>query len=325
MPLLTIARNHQIDTIYRESYALWGAGLTFSGYRAFWSDLSRIPWARKHMSYHVWQGKEDTVLSSLKTYRPVLRLLGRSGRTTGIGAVFTPQMHRGQGYASAMLRAVLDQARERGDMAALLFTDIGTALYRAVGFRELPAEETWGEIGRRTDPGQGWTLRPMTRDDLDEVRTIHLENSENRPIAVLRDLEYWEYLLERSKCFFNLLDGSDLSARFQVALWEERLAGYLIAVDSRDVWIIREVAARGSDRNALGAILRAGAAQARSRGMRRIYGWLPREVGESVPDWKLRYRSRNRATPMLVRLDGNGDLSDLESLEGSFIPYLDQF
>ena len=326
MARLTTARSDEIDAIYRESYALWGAGLTFDGYRAFWVDLNRTTWAEKYLTYRVWQNQDDTVLSSLKQYRPSLRLFGREGRATGIGAVFTLRAHRRRGHASAMLGAVLDEARERGDIAALLFTDIGAALYRNLGFREFHAEENWGELGHKApDPPRDWTLRPMTRADLEAVARVHEDASRHRPIAVLRDLDYWEYLLERSKSFFRLLDASDLSRRFQVAMRDGEFAGYLVAVDSGDVWIIREVAAAGLDQESLSAILRTGASQARSRGLRRAYGWLDRSVAECVPEWKLRYQGRRRSIPMLLPLEGSGDLSNLDSPNADFIPYLDQF
>jgi hypothetical protein len=141
---------------------------------------------------------------------------------------------------------------------------------------------------------------------------------------VLRDRENWEYLIERSRSFFTRLDGSDLSSRFQVALRNGDFAGYLAAVDGGDTWIVREVEAVDDDPESFATIVRMGAGQARARGRRRCYAWLPREKSASVPDLGVRFRPRRRAIPMLQRLDGRKQPTSA-TLGATFIPYLDQF
>ena len=149
MPRLAVADTDQINAIYRESFPLWGAGLSFENYLAFWEDLAATAWAKSALRYLVWTDLGEVVLSSLKLYRPRLRLLGETGTACGIGAVFTPHAHRREGHATAMLAALVAEARERGDIAALLFSDVGTAIYEALGFRALPSEEAWGKLPRR--------------------------------------------------------------------------------------------------------------------------------------------------------------------------------
>jgi GNAT superfamily N-acetyltransferase len=326
VPRLAEAQSHHIDAIYRESYALWGAGLSFEDYRAFWTELSTTAWARKNLVYFVWLADDGTLLSSLKLYRPRLRLGDRVGSAAGIGAVFTPRARRGRGYASSLIRAVLDEARGRGDMAALLFSDVGTAIYQALGFLELAAEEAWGELRRKlSDPPRGWSLAPMTVDHLDDVIRTHEQNCRGRSIAVVRDRDYWEYLIERSRSFFSRLDGSDLSSRFQVALRNGEFVGYVAAVDGGDVWIIREVEAIDDDPELLASVIRMGASQARARGRRRCYAWLPREKSDAMRDLRVRFCPRRRAIPMLRRLDDAARPQLRSPPSPTFIPYLDQF
>lgn len=326
MPRLADARSDHVDAIFRESYALWGAGLEFEDYRAFWTEISDTSWAKRHLRYCVWLGDDGSLLSSLKLYRPRMKLLDRVGPVAGIGAVFTPRAKRGRGHASALIRAVVDEARDRGDIATLLFSDVGAPFYRGLGFHELPAEEAWGEI-RRSGPEhlRDWCLRPMGDADFGEVMRAHDAACSTRPLAILRDRDYWEYLVERSRRFFERLDGSDLSMRFQVAFRGDRFAGYLATVDSGDVWIVREVEAVDGEPESSAAIVRLGVEQARSRGRRRCYAWLPRSTCESIPDWSIRIRRRRRAIPMLQRLDGGDEPAELDSPEAAFIPYLDQF
>ncbi len=161
--------------------------------------------------------------------------------------------------------------------------------------------------------------------DLVDVMRSHDDTCRDRPLAILRDRDYWEYLVERSERFFARLDGSDLSVRYQVALRGDEFVGYLATVDSGEVWIVREVEAMGGEPDALGAIVRLGAMQARARGQRRCYAWWPRSAKGSVPDWRFRFRRRNRAIPMLQRLDDGLTTGALDSPEAAFIPYLDQF
>jgi GNAT superfamily N-acetyltransferase len=326
VPRLAVATSEQIDAIYRESFALWGAGLTFEDYRAFWNDLSRAPWAQRCLDYLVWLDDDGTLLSSMKLYRPGIRLRGRIGTAAGIGAVFTPHKQRRKGHGSAMLREVVARARDRGDLAALLFSDVGTEIYGALGFRTLPSMEAWGKIPRWPPrPPEGWSLLPMGGSDLEFVRRTHETICCSRPLGVVRDADHWAYLVERSRSFFRRLDGSDLSARFQVAFQEERFGGYLVSVASGDVWIVREVEAVDDDPASLTAILRAGAAQARARGLRQIYGWLPRRIADLAPEWRMGFRPRRRAIPMILPLDDGIDLAGLDDVDAAFIPYLDQF
>jgi len=90
-------------------------------------------------------------------------------------------------------------------------------------------------------------------------------------------------------------------------------------------WSVREVEAADGAPESLAAIVRLGVEQARSRGRRRCYAWLPRATCESIPDWSIRIRRRRRAIPMLQRLDGPDEPAELDSPEAAFIPYLDQF
>src|SRR6185369_9122041 len=103
----------EIEAIYRESHALWGAGLSYSDYVEFWADVRETGWARDHYRHLVWADGRGGILSSLKVYRPEVRLGRRRVRAAGIGAVFTPVRHRRKGHAAAMLRAVVQGGRLR--------------------------------------------------------------------------------------------------------------------------------------------------------------------------------------------------------------------
>jgi GNAT superfamily N-acetyltransferase len=322
MPSLEFATEEQIAAVHRESHALWGAGLERSAYDGMWAELRATAWGARHLSHRVFLGEDGAILSSAKVYRPVLRVGDVAARCSAVGALFTPRRRRGRGHGRALLAALVDEARRRGDPVVLLFSDIGTPYYAELGFRALPAEEASGSLrdASRRRPA-GIELRPMTRDDLDEVVRCDRAASAARPVAIVRDRDHWDFLMTRAGSFFARLDGSDLSRRYRVALRDGRVAGYLVSAEGEGEWNLREAAAADGKPETLRAILDLGAADARERGMVGVYGWLPRETGELVPEWRLRFEPRRRAIPMVL------PLAHAAALDGGsfFFPYLDQF
>ncbi len=321
--MLRRADDREIEAVSRESHALWGAGLDIDGYIGLWSDLRATRWGSRWFEHLVWRGDEG-ILSSLKLYRPLARVHGRDVRVAGIGAVFTPVALRRHGHAAAMIREVIEQARVRGDGVSLLFSDIDAEYYAALGFRLLPSSESWGRLARHSGAA-GVRFRPMTPEDLDEVRRMHDEAAASREFAVVRDRDLWEFLIARARGFYSRFDGSDLSGRYRIAMVDGRIAGYLIAVEGHGQWVVREVGAAGADLGLMADILRAGSADAYSLGIRQVYGWFPRDLIALLPEWKIRSEPRRHALPMVLALDPRLDLSGLEKGEGPFIPFLDQF
>lgn len=324
MPRLAVARQSQIDAIHQESHALWGAGLSLAQYGELWSELSNTAWAAQHARFCVWLDTYGTVLSSMKIYRPLVGLRGAVRRSCVLGAIFTPRAQRRRGHASRMVRQALEEARAEEARLALLFSDIGTEYYAGLGFRALPAEEQWGSLAPRGDV-PGLTLRDLHLEDLPDVRRMHEEFNCSRALAVMRDAAHWEFLRARSAGFFKRLDDREIEQRWRIAERDGRTVGYLITVEGRGEWSVREVGAEGGDPATMARVLRAGAAQALQAGQRRFYGWLPREVTALLPDWEIRSQTRRRAVPMLLPLDGTVDLASLGTVDAAYTPYQDQF
>jgi len=323
---LAVARGEHIERIYRESHALWGGGLSFRDYLAFWRELASTPWAREHVVYQVWLGPREELLSSFKLYRPRVRILGRPARACVIGAVFTPRAHRGRGHATAMIRAALAQAAERGDPIAMLFSDIGTRLYSALGFVPLPAEETWGRLGRHGAPGPaGWRVRDVERRDMETVRRMHDAWCADRPLVFLRETGHWDFVQARTQGFFARLGDGRLIPAFRIVEQHGRPRGYLVTVEGRGELSLREVGAEGGDPELMAQIARTALHLARARGLRRVYGWLPPNVADRLADWRLQRRPRQRAIPMALEFEPVRGAPWLRSADAAFIPYQDQF
>ena len=310
----------------RESHALWGAGLSVADYVEMWDEIAESRWGRAWYSWRALVDDDDRVLTTLKLYRPQLRLGDTEGRAAAIGAVYTPRVLRGRGYAAALIRATCREAEGRGDRPALLFTDIGTDYYRALGFTPLPCEDAIGTIaGSSARAPRGLAFRAMTVDDLDAVAAAHDASLGERAVAVLRDRDHWEFLLLRAASFFRRLDRSGLERRFMIAMDGARAIGYLIAVVGPGEWNVREAGAFDGDPETLARILAAGAADASAASADTVWGWIPRELWPGVPAWKLRPQPRVRAIPMIRMPDREAPPRALDDAQRAFIPYLDQF
>lgn len=323
---LSVASREQIEQIYGESHRLWGAGLSRADYSALWAELSRTAWATKHARFYVWLDGRDQILSSMKVYTPRLRLCGATSRLTVLGAIFTPVARRNQGYATAMVRHVLQDAGRAGSRIALLFSDIGTAYYSGLGFRSLPAEEQSAPLRRvSVVAGAGWSFEPAQDGEMNQIRRAHEDCSASRSIAVVRDEEHWEFLQVRSSRFFARLRDSRVRQVCRVARFRGEFVAYLISAEGHGEWNVREVGALGGDPSRIADVLRLGAGSARLSGLTRLHGWLPPEIVPVLEDWPMEVRSRERAIPMVLPLEEKLDLSTLSSPRETYIPFQDQF
>jgi hypothetical protein len=142
---------------------------------------------------------------------------------------------------------------------------------------------------------------------------------------VVRDAEHWRFLWARSLRFFERLSDASLRYRRQVALSGDRFAGYLVTVEGRGEWYVREVGAADGDPEVMVTILRLGADQAQRAGARVVYGWFPPELHERLRDWGLRGRPRRRAIPMILGLEGSVDLRGLDAPGAAYLSFQDQF
>jgi hypothetical protein len=313
----------QVRSVLQESHALWGAGLPLHDYVGMWEELAASPWGKAWYGWRLLVDGNERVLSSLKLYRPKLRIGDRTSRARAIGAVFTPRQHRGRGYAATLIREALAEA-EDGE-PGFLFTDIGVAYYAALGFAALPCEDAIGTLRASPRRTPGLRLRAMEAYDLDAVGHAHDRVCASRPIAILRDRDHWEFLLLRAASFFRRIDGSDLARRFMIVEDDAGALGYLVAVMGPGEWNLREAAAFDGRPETLARILIAGGEDAAASGAHTVWGWIPREWWPLVPEWRLRLQPRTRAIPM-IRAAGDTRLPrTLDTAEGAFISYLDQF
>jgi len=323
---LTLATRAEINAISQESHVLWGGGLSLEAYRQLWDEVGQTPWARKYARSYVWRDSEGRVLSSMKIYRPRIRLMQQEGRCSVLGAIYTPRASRRLGHAAEMVLASLDEICDRADMAAMLFSDIGTRYYTKFGFGALSAVEDIGRLPvRPVADRSGFLFRPVVADDLERVREAHAISSAHRSVAVLRDLEHWEFLWIRSRSFFSRIRDPSVRHRWSAVSREGEFIGYLITVEGRGEWNVREVGSLDGEPRTLAEILIHAGSMAYRSGLRRFYSWLPPEILEYLHPWTIRSRSRKRAVPMLRGCESTIVPAELERSGGTHIPFQDQF
>jgi hypothetical protein len=323
---LALATPGEIDEISRESYVLWGGGLSLQAYRELWQEVGRCRWALEHARYYVWRDASGRVLSSMKVYRPRMRIMGREGRCSVLGAIYTPRANRRRGHASEMVLASLEEMRERHDLAAMLFSDIGTRYYAKFGFLALPAREHTGRLpARPVHSGTDLEFRPARSTDLELFRTAHAISSAERPIAVLRDAEHWEFLWIRSRSFFSRVKDPAVKHAWNLALLDGQCIGYLITVEGRGEWNVREVGSLDGQPATMARILSHAGSRAYRAGLRRFYGWLPTEIPDRLECWSIHRSPRRRAVPMLRVSECSIDPGELTHSEAIHIPFQDQF
>lgn len=317
---LFVRGDREVRRIYRESYSLWGTGLSPEGYFGLWQDVRATGWGSRYIDFLTWEDG-GVILSSMKRYRPRFHHNGVPARITVIGAVYTPARYRREGHAAAMIRAVLARAREEGDPFALLFTDIGTAYYRRLGFHAMPATSALARQVSCSPPAGGSVeLTPVSAACLQQVRDAHEKGMERYDLRIVRDRAHWEFLLTRAERYFHRAAVAG-GQRFRAARRDGRFLGYLVDLEVDGEWEIREVGAADGRPETMACILRAAAGPR----VRTAYGWLPQVLLEALPDWDWTVVPRDRAIPMIATTDGTKDSDPPAGRLNSFFPYMDQF
>ena len=148
---LTPATGPVLDHILRDTYPIWGGGLSFEAYRSFQTGQKRTSWGGAHIE-RVALFDGSRMLASAKRYDLSARVDGRIRRVLGLGAVFTTRELRGRGAASALIVHLVDAANTEGYEFAMLFSDIVgfTTLTETADPEKLVAQ--LNEYLTRTDP-----------------------------------------------------------------------------------------------------------------------------------------------------------------------------
>ena len=143
-------------------------------------------------------------------------------------------------------------------------------------------------------PASDWQLQPMDpQQQLAKIQHWYEMAQQNRAVWVIRDDDYWQYMLAKSATdqFFLLIDG------------QQQEQGYLRVHSHDEHWVVQDWGLATGDVAAMMAAIRTSACQ---QGITSIVGWLPR-LQETITG--IDFESRPQEITMFKRLDPSLNLS----------------
>jgi len=291
MRIVPLSADEYVRDVLPHSAAMWAEGRTFDEYVADFRAVVASGFGRRR--FRTLGGAHDgAVVTSCKRYQRDMRCGDRVMRATGIGAVFTPEPHRGRGYATAFLGAMLDVERATGTDIVFLFSDIHPAFYEKLGFVRLPSRA----IVLRADalPHERIVARTLGDADWPAIERCFAAHEALRPMALTRPPLVWEWIRLRVRG----RDGNAPNVRLGI-MRGRRLVAYVRGrrFPDTDSFALDECAYADADAAAqIPALLRNAAGD-----LRRITGWLPpAPIRDLLPRGAV--RARTSAIAMMLPL-----------------------
>lgn len=285
--------------ILPQTAELWAGRRTLDEYVAQTLQIARGAYGRRcYRTIGLYDGR--ICVASFKRYERTMRHESNLLRAVGFGAVFTPPAYRGRGYASVMLAAALDRARDDGYDLGYLFSDIRPQFYSEIGFTALPSRR----FALRADrlPSVRLELARLESGDWGAVRRLFETTNARRDFAFARDAAVWGWVRLRIRQGSEHRSGEETNL---VARRRGRVIAYVLGVriPQRDYYGLDEFGFAGDDGALIPGLLRAAAGD-----LRRIGGWLPpRGAREVLP--KLAIGPRKNSIAMLAALSRDGEVA----------------
>ncbi|MFP6686111.1 MAG: GNAT family N-acetyltransferase [Polyangiaceae bacterium] len=245
------------------------------------------------------------LIASHKRYQVDLASPAGDVSAMGIGAVFTPETHRGHGLAPSMLAEAMRRAKTRDVKLAILFSEIDARFYERLGFRVLPAHTFHASVA---DLPEDPDLELTPCDDFSLMLKLY--------DASFPDGSWYRKRTAGSFRYWAWRHGA--RARFLMAHRGE-VVGYLsVALRAHALWVEDAVRVNTSR-----AVLWAALAQlARKAERAQVAGWLrPDDAGDPFVE-----QDRSLCVPMARGL-GAADENLVHSLveSGVYFSALDSF
>jgi predicted N-acetyltransferase YhbS len=273
MTSLVTATGPYLDQILRETFEIWGDGLGFAQYAAFWDAQLRTSWGRGHLD-RVALVEDGAVTSSAKRYDLSARLDGRIRRMLGIGAVFTSPGRRGRGGAKRLLDLILEAAVAEGYEYALLFSEIDPAFYEDFEFVPVPLVES-----RLTVARQGGAPAVLVRAgddrDLHNIAEMSAARTAGVRFALDRSEEWIKYGIAKRRLLAGLGPPGRREVEFLVTEEGNQAVAYLVITSENGEWFIEDCGDRDPSGARLGAMLQVMLARTPHLAAPDLGAWLP--------------------------------------------------
>lgn len=273
---LTAATGPVLDRILRDTYPIWGGGLSFDGYVAFQAGQRRTTWGAAHIERVVLMDGTRP-LASAKRYDLTARLDGRIRRVLGIGAVFTPRELRGRGAASALVAHLVDAANTDGYEFAMLFSDVAPSLYEHLDFVPVPLEAATLRVHRK-DGAPAMLVRAGDDRDMSHIAELSAARAAKGRLALDRSEDYIRYAISKRRLLAGLGPAGLRQTEFLVAEEGQMAVAYLVCTVQQGQWTIEEAGDRDPSGARLGAMLQVMLAREPSIAPPRIVGLWPHDL-----------------------------------------------
>lgn len=278
---LRVLTDQQIEQVCGQTHSLWHQGRSREAYTERLQHALRC--MQGNMRYVGLCDAAGRVLASARELDAELIWRGEVLPALGIAAVFVREDLRGQGYGKAVVRELVNDGRDRGNVMAYLFSDIAPMYYARLGFTPLDAYD-WSAPIDALPEDNPFRVRSATTEDLGDLRRwYHGVLAEDR-LTTRRSLTWWQYFRwwRNSPRDLVLSDGS-------------REVGYITVNGDSQRLHVYEVAAPELDPSRVWATIRA---IARSRGVSTVTGWWH---SARQAEW-MRLSERTEAIPMIAVL-----------------------
>jgi GNAT superfamily N-acetyltransferase len=270
---VTVADPAIHEQILDVTYPQWGEGLTRQAYGAWNRGQMSTPWGRAHLE-RVALVEAGQLLSSAKRYFFDALISGVPQRVVGLGAVFTPPAHRGQGHARVLIEELVSEAQRAGAGWALLFSEIGEAYYRGIGFEPLPRSMVTLMV--RQKPGAPATfVRAGEAADLPFIAELSAAYARGAGVALDRTADLIGFGIARRRLLAGLGPIGLRHVEFFVAEEGGRPAAYVVMSRGPSGVVLEECGDRDPSGARVGAVLQVLQARDPSILQEPIRAWLP--------------------------------------------------
>jgi predicted N-acetyltransferase YhbS len=265
-----------LEHVLRDTYPVWGEGLSFDAYARYVRGLRRTAWGETHLERVVLLDGAR-VLASAARHDLTARIDGRIRRMLGIGSVFTPRELRGRGAASALIAHLVDAANTEGHEFVLLFSDIGPALYERLDFVPVPLEQATLTV-RTKDGAPAMLVRAGDDRDIAHIAELGLTRASGARLALDRTEDYIRHAITRRRLLAGLGPPEARHTEFLVAEEGHMAVAYLVCTAHRGVWTIEEAGDRDPSGARIGAMLQVMLAREPSLPAPTITAWWPHSL-----------------------------------------------
>ena len=305
-----------LEQILRESFPLWGDGLSYDAYVRYWEAQRRTAWGATHLD-RVAIVEQGRVTSSAKRYDFGARIDGRIRRVLGIGAVFTSPDRRGRGGARRLIESMLEAAEVEGFEYAMLFSEIDPAFYEALEFVPIPLLESRLEVNRMKGGAPAVLIRAGDDRDLASIVEMSAERGRSARFAIDRCEDLIKFGVAKRRLLSGLGPPGLRATEFLVTEEGHQAVAYLISTVHQGQWFIEEAGDRDPAGARVGAMLQAMLARAPREPVPPIFAWLPQGF---TPPQVTRLESHATSEVLMVRPLKNRTLP-LPPLEASQVVY----